>query len=152
MNEAERSRTKYPDAPRSIAVREAPLQLLPVISEDGPIEGSVPKSIAHVGDWRSVTKLPEQSVLDACISLEPLLSEQGVVSDNETINSLTIGDDWDAHVLLVAMPIWTVDQEHAVIFARKSTGGLSGVGILAIYSKGKNGNWQFAREEVRSIS
>ncbi|WP_190315781.1 hypothetical protein [Porphyrobacter sp. LM 6] len=150
--EAERLRTEYADAPRHIAVREAPYQLLPAITKDGPVEGDWLEILPEVADWRSVTKLSDESVLDACVGLKSSLSEQGVISNDERINSLAAGDEWDAHVLSIAMPVFTADQEQAVIFASKSTGGLQGAGILAIYSKGKNGEWRFVREEVRWMS
>lgn len=150
--EAESLRTEYPDAPQSIAVREAPYQLPPLLTENGPVEGVWLETIPEVTDWRSVTKLSDESVLDACVGLKSSLSEQAIISDDGSINSLTAGDEWDAHVLSIAMPVFTADQQQAVIFASKATGGLQGVGVLAIYSKGQNGAWQFVKEEVRWVS
>jgi|GEM_PF-7011181 len=152
VDEAERLRAEYADAPRGIAVREAPHQLLPVISEEGPVEGISPNAIAEVSDWRKITRLSGESVLGNCPGLRSWLSKRTVISDDEKINSLTTGNDWQAHVLSIAMPVFTADQEKAVVFARKGMGGLAGIEVLAIYSKGENGDWQFVREKVRSVS
>ncbi|UOR14732.1 hypothetical protein [Qipengyuania aquimaris] len=152
VGEAERFRTQNADAPQYIAVRTAPYQLRAIITKDGPVEAKLPDAITDTADWRKITKLPEQSVLEACVDLGPSLSQRAVISDDARIGTLTTGNDWEAHVLSIAMPIFTRNGRHAVIFSSKGMGGLAGVGLLAVYSKTGDGEWLLVGEDTRWIS
>ena len=152
VGQAERFRTENADAPRSIAVRTAPEQLLPIITKDGPLEDKLPYVISDTTDWREITKLPEQSVLEMCSDLKPWLSKSAVITDDERISSLSVGDDWEAHVLSIAMPIFTENGRHAVVFSSRGLGGMAMVGVLAIYTKADDGEWLLASEDDRWIT
>ncbi|MBX7531463.1 hypothetical protein K3165_00840 [Qipengyuania sp. 1XM1-15A] len=152
VGEAERFRTQNADAPQYIAVRTEPYQLRAIITKDGPVEAALPDAITDAADWRKITKLPEQSVLEACVDLGSSLSQQAVISDDARIGTLTTGDDWEAHVLSIAMPIFTKNGRHAVIFSSKGMGGLAVVGLLAVYSKTDDGEWLLVGEDTRWIS
>lgn len=152
VTEAESLRAEDPEAPKSIAVREAPYQLMPVVTKDGPAQIPVTSSISEVSDWDDIQRLSDKSIITACPGLTSWLSDRDVISDDETIRSLSTGDDWEVHVLSMAMPIFTADGERAVIFAEKVAGGLAGVGTLGIYAKNDDGKWQLVGEEIRWVS
>ncbi|MFW5634830.1 MAG: hypothetical protein ACOCYR_08070, partial [Erythrobacter sp.] len=124
----------------------------PIITKDGPVEAKLPDAIPGLGDWRSITGLSDQSVLDACADLESWASNVAVITDDERIDSLTIGEEWEANVLSIAMPVFTNDGRHAVVFASKMAGGLAGVVVVAFYSKSEGGSWQLVGEETRWVA
>lgn len=152
VNDAERFRAEYEDFPRNIAIKESPYTLLPKMTPNGPVEEILPDAIPAIADWRSITRLSDQSVLDACAELQSWASKKAVITDDETISSLTTGIDWEANVLAIAMPVFTNDGRHAVVFASKMAGGLAGVGVVAFYSKSEDGEWQLFGEETRWVS
>ena len=152
VNEAEGFRADIADAPQNIAVRTAPYEFLAITTKDGPIEAKLPDAIPALADWHSIKKLSEQSVLDACADLDSWASKRAVITDDARIDYLTRGEEWEANVLSIAMPVFTNDGREAVVFASKMAGGLAGVGVVAFYSKREDGKWQLIGEETRWVS
>lgn len=152
VDDAERLRAEYEESPRNIAIEESPYALQPNITPNRPVEEPLRDSIPALADWRSITGLSDQSVLDACTDLESWASKEALITDDERISSLTTGEEWEAHVLSIAMPVFTSDGRHAVVFASKMAGGLAGVGVVAFYSKSEDGKWQLVGEEARWVA
>ena len=152
VSDAERFRAEYPDAPRGVAVSETPYQLLPVLTKDGPIDGVVPDVISTVEDWEEITKLSSEGVLEKCPELKSWLNGRVIIADDAEISSLTKGDEWEANIIWIALPVFTEDRKNAVVFASKGAGGLAGVGMMAVYSKDEGGERRLVGEKTRWIS
>ena len=137
---------------RSIAVRQTPETLAEIPPNKPRMLGDELTALDHAEDWPKITKLPTASVVAACPNLREWLSEQDVIYEDGQISSRMEPDHLSIIMLTIAMPISTKDGKHAVIFASKSAGGLSAVGVAAIYAKNASGKWSLVKQEQRWIS
>jgi hypothetical protein len=147
-----RSEQSKEGAPEFIGVNLAPYALLPQLSANGLVEGNTPEFLPDVENWPDISKLSDESVLDSCAGLRSWLSEQEVLFAEEEIRPLLQDETWQIHLLSIAMPVLTDDLNSAVVFASKGRGGMSGVGVLAIYAKGPDENWRLVSEHVRWVT